>query len=74
MSRISYAVPSRTVFMLAGYELADTIAIRERWATLSDSEVLALGLGLDRLGNVGEGHGECNILRPIFGKARRDLG
>jgi hypothetical protein len=74
MSTNSYPVPSRTTFMLAGYELAETLDIRSRWETLSDEEVLALelGLGLDRLSDIGESHGESNVLRPSFGKGGSD--
>jgi hypothetical protein len=73
MSRNSFPLPSRTHFMLAGYELADTLRIRARWDTLTNDEVAALGLSLERISDVGEAHGESNVLRPAFGKGRRDL-
>jgi hypothetical protein len=74
MSRNNFLLPSRTDFMLAGYELTDTLKIRARWTTLSDEEVLALGLGLKRVSDVGEAHREGNVLRPTFGKGCGNIG
>ncbi len=65
--------PRPIAFMFAGYDVADALAILEKWETLSDDQIEALGLGLKRLDNVGEADGQSNVLRPSFGKTGRDF-
>jgi hypothetical protein len=65
--------PRPIVFMLAGYELAGTLEILEKWETLTNAEVEALGLGsIKRRNDPTDCIDELNVLRPLFGKARRD--
>jgi hypothetical protein len=53
--------------MLGGYDLADALPILEQWETLSDDQIEALGLGLNRLGDVGERLENGNLMRVVFG-------
>lgn len=65
--------PRPIKFMTAGYDLADALAILDRWETLSDAEVDALGLFGPAEGarDSRKGVHEAVILRPLF-KIRRD--
>jgi hypothetical protein len=38
--------PNRTAFMLAGYDLADALAILEKWESLTEAQIQELGLSL----------------------------
>jgi hypothetical protein len=49
-----YPKPRPIVFMLAGHELRDTLAILDKWQSMTAVEVDALGLGLKRISNVSE--------------------
>jgi hypothetical protein len=60
--------PSRTEFMLAGFELSETLDIRARWETLDANEIRALALRLDCLHDLRDGSNEFNVLRPVFGR------
>ena len=65
--------PRPIAFMAAGYDLADALAILEKWDSMDDSQIAALGLLADRPGNRHDCTDELNVLRPVFGKTRRDL-